>query len=134
MTTAPTPSGRLEKQSWIARMMPSFSALRLAGRLRPTVSTAPVCTILSRSDRPAAAVEAFPMGVYYFLCRIVIFYNDFGRSQGGCPGFGPRNCVEGIAANDAVIPAQAGFPEPSGFPGHHSRSLNTWRSRLAGDD
>src|SRR5437879_13662906 len=95
MTTAPTPSGRLEKQSWIARMMPSFSALRLAGRLRPTVSTAPVCTILSRSDRPAAAVEAFPMGVYYFLCRIVIFYNDFGRSQGGCPGFGPRNGVEG---------------------------------------
>jgi hypothetical protein len=26
-------------------------------------------------------VEAFPMGVYYFLCRIVIFYNDFERSQ-----------------------------------------------------
>jgi hypothetical protein len=21
------------------------------------------------------------MGVYYFLCRIVIFYNDCGRSQ-----------------------------------------------------
>jgi hypothetical protein len=28
-------------------------------------------------------VEAFPMGVYYFLCRIVIFYNDLGRSQQG---------------------------------------------------
>jgi hypothetical protein len=28
-------------------------------------------------------VEAFPMGVYYFLCRIVIFYNDFGESQLG---------------------------------------------------
>src|SRR5439155_18368621 len=83
MTTAPVPSGRLEKQSWIARMMPSFNALRLAGRLRPTVSTAPFCSILSRSDESAGAVEAFPMGLYYFLCRIVIFYNDFGRSQLG---------------------------------------------------
>src|SRR2546429_8117673 len=132
MTTAPTPSGRLEKQSWIAMMMPSFSALRLAGRLRPTVSTAPVCTILSRSDRPAAAVEAFPMGVYYFLCRIVIFYNDFGRSQGGCPGFCPRNGVEGIAANDAVIPAQAGVPDPGGFSGHPCRLLETRAPPLAG--
>jgi hypothetical protein len=26
-------------------------------------------------------VEAFPMGGYYFLSRIVMFYNDFGRSQ-----------------------------------------------------
>jgi hypothetical protein len=26
------------------------------------------------------------MGVYYFLCRIVIFYNDFRRSQYGSVG------------------------------------------------
>ena len=49
-------------------MMPSFSALRLAGRLRPTVSTAPDLSILSSADWPAVAAEAaFPMGL---LCPV----------------------------------------------------------------
>ena len=64
-------------------MMPSFSALRLAGRLRPTVSTAPDFSILSSVGLPAAAAAAFPMGAYWFLSRIVMFYNDWGRSQLG---------------------------------------------------
>ena len=45
-------------------MMPSFSALRLAGRLSPTVSTAPVVSILSSADGSAVAAEAaFPMAL-----------------------------------------------------------------------
>ena len=54
MTTAPMSSGRVAKQSPISRMMPSLSALRLAGRFRPTVRTAPSCSILSSPDWPAA--------------------------------------------------------------------------------
>ena len=45
-------------------MMPSFSALRLAGRLRPTVSTAPDFSISSNPDWAAVAAEAaFPIGL-----------------------------------------------------------------------
>src|SRR5262249_35929051 len=74
-------SGRCAKHSPIARMMPSLSALRLAGRLRPTVSTLPAVSTLSRSDEVAAAVsEAFPID-YYVLSRIVIYYNYLDRSQ-----------------------------------------------------
>src|SRR5215468_36345 len=81
MTTAPMSSGRCAKHSPIARMMPSLSALRLAGRLRPTVSTLPAVSTLSRSDEVAAAVsEAFPID-YYVLSRIVMFYNYLDRSQ-----------------------------------------------------
>src|SRR5258705_4990447 len=107
MTTAPTPSGRLEKQSWIARMMPSFSALRLAGRLRPTVSTAPDCSILSNPDW-AAGAAAFPIGFYCFLSRIVIFYNYWRESQEG-----HRNCLGPALAPIAVIlRAGGGYSTP----------------------
>src|ERR1700744_6758354 len=80
ITTAPIPSGRLAKQSWIARMMPSFSALRLAGRLRPTVNTAPDISTLSSAARSAvAAAAAFPIDCV--PCRIVMFYNYWRGSQ-----------------------------------------------------
>src|SRR6185437_5667740 len=80
ITTAPISSGRFAKQSWIARMMPSFSALRLAGRLRPTVSTAPDVSILSGAARSAVtAAAAFP--IYCVLRRIVILYNHWWGSQ-----------------------------------------------------
>src|SRR5665213_4481486 len=74
-------SGRLAKQSWIARIMPSFNALRLAGRLRPTLSTAPAVSILSSADgSTVAAVAALAMG-YCVLSRIVMFYNELSGSQ-----------------------------------------------------
>src|SRR6185437_14717277 len=80
ITTAPISSGRFAKQSWIARMIPSFSALRLAGRLRPTVSTEPDVSILSSAARSAVtAAAAFP--IYCVLRRIVIFYNHWRGSQ-----------------------------------------------------
>jgi len=65
--------GRFAKQSPIARMMPSLSALRLAGRLRPTVITLPVISTFKqfRLSRGAAA-SAFPMR-FYVLDRIVMF-------------------------------------------------------------
>src|SRR5258708_36614326 len=72
-----------EKQFWMAGIMPSFSALRLAGRLRPTVITAPDISTLSSAEGSAfAAGAAFPMS-NYVLCRIVIYYNEFTRSQQG---------------------------------------------------
>ena len=62
--------------------MPSFSALRLAGRLRPTLSTGPNGLDPEQGGgvrgRGGGGVSH---GLYYVLSRIVIFYNEFGRSQ-----------------------------------------------------
>src|SRR5438477_652937 len=78
MTTAPISSGRDAKHSPISRMMPSFSALRLAGRFRPTVRTRSARSILSSPEPPASAVSAFPC-VICVLVRIVMLYNEFGH-------------------------------------------------------
>ena len=61
-------------------MMPSFSALRLAGRLRPTVSTAPAFSIWSKPDGSAVAESGVSHGRFCFLSRIVMFYNYLARS------------------------------------------------------
>src|SRR3981081_439894 len=62
-------------------MMQSFTALSLAGRLRPTLSTGPDISTLSSAGWSAVAADAaFPIE-YCVLCRIVILYNEFGRSQ-----------------------------------------------------
>src|SRR5581483_1883218 len=82
MTTAPISSGRDAKHSPISRMMPSLSALRLAGRFRPTVRTRSTLSICSSPEAPAPAVSAIPC-VICVLVRIVMLYNEFGRSQGG---------------------------------------------------
>src|SRR3954464_3151438 len=68
----------VEEPSLMAWMMPSFNALRLAGRLRPTVSTASCC---ATSSSAVVAEAAFPMAFIYVLCRIVIFYNELDGSQ-----------------------------------------------------
>ena len=84
ITTAPMSSGRLEKQSWIARIMPSLSALRLAGRLSPTVSTAPVFSIFNSSDWPAlAAGAAFPMGFIVSSAEWLYFITNLGGVNTG---------------------------------------------------
>src|ERR1700761_3713198 len=80
ITTAPISSGSSAKHSPIARMMPSLSALRLAGRFRPTVSTAPDLSTLSSGEVSSREAAAFPME-YYVLTRIVMFYNYWRGSQ-----------------------------------------------------
>src|SRR6202035_5845671 len=95
------PSGIFEKHSWIASMMPSFSALRFAGRLRPTDSTGPEISTLSSAEGSAVAADAAFAIDDCVLFRIVIFYNDLEWSQswtwarcapspacGGEPGWG----------------------------------------------
>src|SRR5437588_10709073 len=79
-TTAPISSGREAKHAPISRMMPSLSALRLAGRFRPTVKTRSTRSILNSPEAPASAVSAFPC-VICVLVRIVMLYNEFWGSQ-----------------------------------------------------
>src|ERR1700694_2614958 len=75
------PSGIFEKHSWIASMMPSFSALRFAGRLRPTDSTGPEIPTLSSAEGSAVAADAAFAIDDCVLFRIVILYNDLEWSQ-----------------------------------------------------
>src|SRR3982074_2825116 len=101
MTMAPMPSGIFAKQSWIARIMPSFSALRLAGRLRPTDSTGPdLSTLSSAVGSAVAAGAACPMD-YYVLSRIVIHYNDCEGSQSVSHDVVPAN-----AGTHTALPSQ----------------------------
>src|SRR3984893_13593754 len=81
ITTAPMPSGIFEKHSWIASMMPSFSALRFAGRLRPTDRTGPEISTLSSAEGSAVAADAAFAIDDCVLFRIVILYNDLEWSQ-----------------------------------------------------
>src|SRR3954447_10377563 len=113
MTTAPVCSGRDAKHSPISRMMPSLSALRLAGRFRPTVKTAPTFSIVRSELVPAAAASAFPC-VICVLVRIAMLYYEFGRSQ-----YGTRlrysGCRPGgykASLKFGVVPAKAGTHNP----------------------
>ncbi len=71
--------GMSEKQSWSARMMPSFNALRLAGRLRAHGQHRARGLDLEQSC-PVGESQRFPWA-YCVLPRIVMFYNYLTASQ-----------------------------------------------------
>ena len=67
--------------------------------------TAPAFSILSSDARSAFAASGVSHGAYCFLPRIVMFYNEFGRSQyGSFLPFDPAS----LSSSLRVVPANAG--------------------------